>query len=250
MSERTTTRTRLLRLYISDLSNAFYIVCALLAAAWLFLGQGRTAPELPRCLGWVSAGWLLYLVEEYLSHVFVFHAPVPRNKWVYLARYRLHLGHHDRPRRVDLLFTPIWYTLPMLSLNALAFYFATRDAVVTLELCLGLVCGYLFFEWCHLLIHAPFRTGAILSHVRRLHHGHHHWNEHRWFALSPPAVVLDLMFGTGGAIGSTQRGLDPERSGVAESDPRLVLAREWYSQSDGTPTESRLWRPRSVENAP
>jgi len=193
-------------------------------------------------IGLVGAGWGVYLLEEYLSHVFVFHGWVPKGEGAYLALYRLHLGHHDRPRRVDLLFTPLWYTLPMLLLNVLLFALVARERVSVALLAQGLIGGYLFFEWCHLVVHSPLRPGALLSYVRKQHHGHHHWNEKRWYTISPPAVVFDLLFGTGGQVETAPRSLDAERSGVSESDVRLVRARARYrDHTDWTEHESRLW---------
>jgi hypothetical protein len=192
----------------------------------------------------VLVGWGLYLLEEYVSHVLVFHGFVPKSRRGYLALYRLHLGHHDRPRRVDLLFTPLWYTLPMLALNAAVFALVTRDVVSVTLLSQGLIAGYLLFEWCHLVVHSPLRPGPILAYVRKQHHGHHHWNEKRWYTISPPAIAFDFLFGTGGEVSSAPRSADPERSGVAEGDERLVNARLFYrSHTDWTEHESRLWTP-------
>lgn len=193
----------------------------------------------------VLAGWALYLLEEYVSHVFVFHGWVPKNERAYLALYRLHLGHHDRPRRVDLLFTPLWYTLPMLLLNLAAFALVTRDRGSVALLAQGLIAGYLLFEWCHLVVHSPLRLGPVLAYVRKQHHGHHHWNEKRWYTISPPALAFDLLFGTGGEVAKAPRSPDPERSGVAETDGRLVHARAHYrGRTDWTEHESRLWMSR------
>jgi hypothetical protein len=224
------------RLYFREGSVIFFLLIALVLgifAASNVHGVG---------LLYAAGGALLYSFEEYMTHVFVFHQRVPKHRGAYIALYRLHLGHHDRPRRVDLLFTPLWYTLPMFMLNAAAFLLVTRSEGKAAALLFGLVCGYLAFEWFHLVVHSPHRPGPILSYVRKQHHGHHYWNEKRWYSISPTALVFDVAFRTAGEMHLAPRSADPERSGVGHDDPRLVAARDFYRlKTDWTETESKLW---------
>ena len=215
---------KLARTYLLEPTIWIYgvILIAAATASWRLLPAG----------GWmilVVTGWAVYIVEEYVTHVFVFHGWVPQNPRLYLLQYRLHLGHHDQPDRVDLLFTPLWYTGPMLGLNVAVFWMASGGLGPTFALTTGLVGGYLTFEWLHLLVHSSYQPGRIIRHVRKQHMGHHFWNEHRWYTISPPGMVLDKIFGTGGTVSSAPKSDDPERSGVAPHDPRLVAARKFFA---------------------
>lgn len=226
------------RAYLLDPSVLFYGVLATGCAMAAFM---HLAPL--EALLYGLAGWALYLPEEYFSHVWVFHGKIPRNRFLYRLLYRLHLGHHDKPRRLDLLFTPTWYTLPALVLNVALFYGVTRDAWQTAALCTGLMLGYLMFEWWHLVVHSPYEPGPVLRYIRRQHMGHHHWNEQRWFTITPPAVLFDVLCRTGGPVHDAPRGKNPPTAGLAADDARLVHARRHYRDaSDWNEDESAIWQ--------
>ena len=83
---------------------------AVIGAAGVTLAAGPHATS----RAWLFVlGWGLYLVEEHLIHRFVFHAPAPRRQFLFDLLYRLHYGHHDQERNRHLLFTPLWFALPM-----------------------------------------------------------------------------------------------------------------------------------------
>ena len=50
-------------------------------------------------LGLFAMGWSIYVVEEYLVHRFIFHAPAPQRQFLFDLLYRLHYGHHDQVGR-------------------------------------------------------------------------------------------------------------------------------------------------------
>ncbi|WP_432719542.1 hypothetical protein R0381_000324 [Jeongeupia wiesaeckerbachi] len=226
------------RAYFSDHSVLFYgalsVGCAAAALAQLPWSQSLLC---------AAIGWALYLSEEYFSHIVIFHGRIPRNAFLYRLLYRLHLGHHDKPRRLDLLFTPVWYTLPALLLNAALFYWVTADVWQTAALSAGLMGGYLMFEWWHLIVHSPYEPGPVLRYVRQQHMGHHHWNENRWFTISPAALVFDVMCQTGGKVHDAPRSKNPPTAGLDEDDARLVRAREHFrTGSDWNENESAIWQ--------
>ncbi|MGZ8288952.1 MAG: hypothetical protein ACXW2U_03035 [Telluria sp.] len=226
------------RAYFSDHSVLFYGVLALAGAAACL---NRMAPA--DALLYAAIGWFIYLPEEYFSHVLVFHGHIPRNKFLYRMLYRLHLGHHDKPRRLDLLFTPTWYTLPALLLNIGIFALVTRDAWQTVALCTGLMSGYLMFEWWHLVVHSPYEPGPVMRYIRHQHMGHHHWNERRWYTISPAAVIYDVVLGTAGRVHEAPRSKNPPTAGLEQDDERLVAARSHYRfGSDWKEDESAIWQ--------
>lgn len=238
MNNQSTLLATLRNTYFSDKSIVIYGALTILLCIVSFL-------QLPvsEVLTLFVTGWIIYLPEEYLSHVLVFHGPLFKNKHMYRLMYRLHLGHHDKPRRIDLLFTPLWYTLPALLLNVVIFSIVTNDAYQIAALTSGLIFGYLLFEWWHLIVHSPYQLNSVLRYVRNQHMGHHHWNERRWFTISPPALILDFFFRTGGKIQKAPRSSNPMTSGLNNSDERLVNARRYYREfSDWKEDESALWK--------
>ena len=98
---------KLLRIYVTDPGIQ---VMALVGAAGVALAISEPHPS---TLALLAMGWGLYLLEEHLIHRFVFHAPAPRNQFFFDLLYRLHYGHHDQQRSRHLLFTPLWFALPI-----------------------------------------------------------------------------------------------------------------------------------------
>lgn len=224
--------------YWSEYSVLFYVALLILA-----LGGAATQLDWVQLLSLIAYGWLIYLAEEYFSHVTFFHGLMPSNKTIYRFLYRLHHGHHDKPRRLDLLFTPMWYTLPALLINAICFALVTHDLGPSFALTAGLILGYLMFEWWHLIVHSPIEPGPILRYVRHQHMGHHYWNEKRWYTISPPAIIFDVIFRTSGHVQQSPRSPNPMTAGLDQEDERLLSAREYYRyNSDWTEDESSIWK--------
>ena len=98
---------KLFRLYAEDRAVR---AMAVVAAVGVVLAASRGNL---RALWLFVLGWSLYVVEEYLIHRFLFHAPPPRQQFLFDLLYRLHYGHHDQVRNKHLLFTPLWFALPM-----------------------------------------------------------------------------------------------------------------------------------------
>jgi hypothetical protein len=157
--------------------------------------------------------------------------------------YRMHYGHHDHPKRFDLMFIPVWLTLPLAVANWVAFTFLTRDPSARLMLLAGLFAGYLFFEWSHLFCHLPYQPRTRLGkRIRNRHAWHHHRNEGRWFSVSGPALPLDRLAGTSGSTDSVPVSPSARFLGMDEADPRIAACRARFAgRSSGTLEASRLW---------
>jgi hypothetical protein len=238
MSTQAIYLSALRRAYIADHSVLFYGV---LSVAGAIASLSRMGPA--DALLYAAIGWFVYLPEEYFSHVWVFHGHIPRNHFLYRMLYRLHLGHHDKPRRLDLLFTPTWYTLPALLLNIGAFALLTQDVWRTVAMCTGLMVGYLMFEWWHLVVHSPYEPGPVMRYIRHQHMGHHHWNERRWYTITPAAVIYDVACRTAGKVHEAPRSKSPTTAGLEPDDARLVAARSHYRfGSDWQEDESAIWQ--------
>jgi hypothetical protein len=206
------------RIYLSD--GAIPVMFAVGAMGlWLALRRGD-----PGVLGLLALGWCVYVVEEYLVHRFVFHAPAPRNQFLFDALYRLHYGHHDQVSNKHLLFTPLWFALPLAVLDCavMAIVLPGEDAVIAV--CGGGVCAYLYFEWLHLTSHFKASSkGRLGRYITRRHARHHHIDYSSWYTVSPGGQLVDR------ALGS-----DPQHysvvprvrtCGLATDDPRLVKSR-------------------------
>src|SRR5262245_27498641 len=119
---------KLLRIYVSDTGIQVMAVIGV-AGITLALMQRDLA-----ALGLFVMGWALYLLEEHLIHRFVFHAPAPKNQFLFDLLYRLHYGHHDQQRSRHLLFTPLWFALPIafITLAALTIVLPVKSALIAI----------------------------------------------------------------------------------------------------------------------
>ena len=215
-----TDHQKLFRIYIGDIGIR---VMALVAVGGLTLAVVQR--ELSAL--WLFAlGWGLYLIEEHLIHRFIFHAPAPKGQFLFDLLYRLHYGHHDQQRSRHLLFTPLWFALPMAIVTAslLAIVLPVRDALVAVLG--GGVCGYLFFEWLHLTSHFRMEKGRLGRYVTRRHAKHHNIDYSHWYTVSPGGQIVDTALGSDPAHYSVVPnvltcGLDPR-------DPRLAKSRLRY----------------------
>jgi hypothetical protein len=212
----TDTRT-VVRLYAAD--PGIRVMGAIGAA-----GVVLTAVRSDRPVAWLFLlGWGLYLLEEHLIHRFVFHAPAPRQQFLFDLLYRLHYGHHDQVRNRHLLFTPLWFALPVtaLTIAGLSLVLPAIDAVIAILG--GSVCAYLVFEWLHLTSHVRMSKGRLTRYITRRHARHHYVDHHHWFTVSPGGQLVDTALGSDppnpAVVPNVHTcGLDPD-------DPRLVRSR-------------------------
>lgn len=177
-------------------------------------------------LGLLAMGWGLYLLEEHAIHRFVFHAPAPKRQFLFDLLYRLHYGHHDQQRSRYLLFTPLWFALPiaLVTIAALSLVLPLNDALIAV--CGGSVCGYLFFEWLHLTSHFRMTKGRLGRHITRRHAKHHNIDYSHWFTVSPGGELVDAALGSDPAKYSVVPNV--LTCGLDRDDPRFVKSRIRY----------------------
>ena len=177
-------------------------------------------------LGLLALGWGLYLLEEHLIHRFVFHAPAPKRQFLFDLLYRLHYGHHDQQRSRHLLFTPLWFALPiaLVTVALLALVMPLRSALIAVLG--GSVCGYLVFEWLHLTSHFRMEKGRLGRYVTRRHAKHHNIDYHHWFTVSPGGQLVD----TRARLRARALRRRSERADLrsGHDDPRLAKSRLRY----------------------
>ena len=209
-----------LRLYAGDRGIQ---VMALIGAGGVTLAALRS----DRPVAWLFLlGWILYLFEEHLIHRFVFHAPAPRQQFLFDLLYRLHYGHHDQVRSRHLLFTPLWFALPITALTIAALSLALPMIDALIAILGGSVCAYLLFEWLHLMSHVRVVKGRLTRSITRRHARHHFIDHHYWYTVSPGGQLIDRALGSDPTDRSVVAnvhtcGLDPD-------DPRLVSSRRRF----------------------
>jgi Fatty acid hydroxylase superfamily len=171
--------------------------------------------------GWrdlVLPGALIVLepITEWVIHVYLLHArPIRLGSRSYdLLAAREHRAHHAAPTELAGVLVPTYALLVFVPAIAAYLYvlsLALHPLVAGDRLAWwlsGLSVGYailLTYEWCHFLIHTPYRPrGRYYKIIWRNHRLHHYKNEHYWFGVTSN-------------LGDSVLGTNPEQSAVAKS---------------------------------
>jgi sterol desaturase/sphingolipid hydroxylase (fatty acid hydroxylase superfamily) len=145
--------------------------------------------------GVFALGMLVFMFSEYLTHRFVFHLKPPKTPFLLKMLKRLHYDHHTHPNDLHLLFLPLWYSLPNLSVLAIIFYLIAGSWWLTLAFASGLMTMLFLYEWKHYIAHRPIKPRTKFGKwVKKTHILHHFKNENFWYGVSTPFV--DVLFGT------------------------------------------------------
>ncbi len=143
----------------------------------------------------VALGAVLFMLTEYSTHRFLFHARPARWRWLRAKQHRLHYDHHLEPARLDLLFLPLWYVVPNLIVTTALFAAVIGRPGPVAALVLGAMLALLYYEWVHLIAHLPYVPKTAAGRwMKRYHLRHHFVNEKLWFGVSNPA--MDVVYGT------------------------------------------------------
>jgi len=145
----------------------------------------------------VAAGVIAAMpVIEWLIHVYLLHArPVTiRGRSYEFLAAREHREHHEAPAELDGVLIPTYAVgifLPLIALITWALSFPVHLILGGDRLAgagTGLVVSYALlaiYEWCHFLIHTPYRPrGWYYRSIWRGHRLHHFKNEHYWFGVT------------------------------------------------------------------
>jgi hypothetical protein len=134
---------------------------------------------------------------EWTIHVYLLHARPFRvlGRSVDLLAAREHRAHHLAPAELDGVLLPmIAATVWLLSFPIHLVLGGDRIA----HAATGLLVSYMIlgaYEWCHFLIHTPYRPrGRYYRAIWRGHRLHHYKNEHYWFGVT--STVGDRLLGT------------------------------------------------------
>jgi sterol desaturase/sphingolipid hydroxylase (fatty acid hydroxylase superfamily) len=147
-----------------------------------------------------------------------------------LLAAREHRAHHAAPGELDGVLVPayaILIFLPAIAGVVFALSLALNPLVGGGQIGIwlsGLLAGYailLSYEWCHFLIHSPYRPrGRYYGLIWRNHRLHHFKNENYWFGVT--SNLGDLVLGT-----------SPEQSRVAKSPTARSLGRDELGSAAG-----------------
>ena len=143
---------------------------------------------------------------EWAIHVYLLHAkPVRwRGRRYDLVAAREHRAHHMAPAELDGVLIPRYAVLifiPQIALTVWALSFPIHLVLGGSRMAhaaTGLLVSYIVlaaYEWCHFLIHTPYRPrGRYYRSIWRGHRLHHYKNEHYWFGVT--STLGDHVLGT------------------------------------------------------
>ncbi|MDE3070096.1 MAG: sterol desaturase family protein [Acidobacteriota bacterium] len=169
------------------------IGAALVGALALRLAVGRWE--------WQDALVPAYLIlsepfTEWLIHVYILHSPGVRiaGRTIEPLAAREHRAHHSTPTELHWVFIPRAALAALLpAIAVLVFLYALiahalAGGSLLGEATSGLLAGYAIlaaYEWCHFLIHTPYRPRRWYYRlIWRNHRLHHYKNEHYWFGVT------------------------------------------------------------------
>jgi sterol desaturase/sphingolipid hydroxylase (fatty acid hydroxylase superfamily) len=143
--------------------------------------------------------------SEWLIHVGLLHSK-PRKLGpltIDLPTAQLHRWHHRHPKNLQTVLIP-WYGiaafLPMIAgtMWLLTWPWVLAGGDHSALFLTATLCGYTLlatYEWCHFIIHTPYRPKTrYYRSIWRTHRLHHFKNEHFWFGVS--SDVGDRVLGT------------------------------------------------------
>jgi sterol desaturase/sphingolipid hydroxylase (fatty acid hydroxylase superfamily) len=185
----------------------FYIPLTVALFAWA-LNSGTTT--LLRSVIFVPVGFLTWVGMEYCIHRYFFHweGNGPFTRWLHEIT---HGYHHKYPDDADRLVMPLGASIPMALLIAgILWLVGTLDW--TVPYFLGIVWGYLWYDFLHWSTHHRTPRTAWGKALRAHHMAHHFATQDRNFGISHRWV--DMLVGSGGRRPS--RRTEQQELGVQE----------------------------------
>jgi len=135
-------------------------------------------------------------LAEWLIHVYLLHAKPVRlaGRRYDLIAAREHRAHHVAPAELNGVLIPTYAVLLFIVQLALTVWLVSFPIHALMggdrmaHAATGLLTCYVIlgaYEWCHFLIHTPYRPrGRYFRSIWRGHRLHHYKNEHYWFGVT------------------------------------------------------------------
>ncbi len=140
---------------------------------------------------WIGAliGALIFFSSEYTTHRFLFHAKPSSAGWVRNLQHRLHYDHHIDPPKLELLFLPLWFVIPIAAIYFGLYLAIVRNVPIAASLVFGSICALTFYEWVHYVAHVAFVPVTPFGrYMKKYHLWHHFKNERFWFGVTNPSM--------------------------------------------------------------
>ena len=139
-------------------------------------------------------GAAIFFVSEYTTHRFLFHAHPSKIAWINKLQHRLHYDHHIDPPKLELLFLPVWFVVPVAALYYAVFFAVVRDPIEAVSFAFGAICALLIYEWAHFVAHVPITPLTPFGkYMKKYHLWHHFKNEHYWFGVTNPSMDYTML---------------------------------------------------------
>ncbi len=109
---------------------------------------------------------------------------------------RLHIGHHEDPNDIHLIFAPFYVALLLFLKFFLITLLITFNINMALVFTFAVVLYYLHYEWMHLGHHIPGYDHLFpwSKNLKKAHLFHHYRNENYWWGITN--ILGDLIFKT------------------------------------------------------
>jgi hypothetical protein len=167
---------------------------ALLLALELLSAYLTTGGRTPRYTD-IGLGMLIFVVVEYLTHRFAFHAEPVSQPFIRSLQRRLHYDHHRQPKDLGLLFLPLWFGVPAVATYGGLYLLLTRNPTLSACLLFGNLLALLYYEYVHYVAHIPVTPSTPWGQwMKKYHLWHHYKNENYWFGVTNPS--MDFVFRT------------------------------------------------------
>jgi len=148
-------------------------------------------------IGWVISGWFgLWPFVEYVLHRWVFH--FEHYSWgpsANVLHWLLHGIHHKSPQDTLRLLAPIPLSV-VIAYPVFRFMTLVLSERISFPFIVGGLAGYLCYDYCHLYLHTRGYKPRWWRSFAKKHLAHHQKDHDRMFAVSPPTLFWDKVFGT------------------------------------------------------
>jgi len=139
----------------------------------------------------LASGALVYAGAEYLVHRYLLHE-FPK---LAPALYRGHVKHHQHPRELKYLFSPVHYDALIYSVYIPLVWLVFQRFAIVVAVVTGSLLFQIYYQWMHFVAHRPITPRTAWGKwMKKKHLLHHYKDEYSWYGVSHP--VLDFVFGT------------------------------------------------------
>uniref|UniRef100_K1R503 Fatty acid 2-hydroxylase n=1 Tax=Magallana gigas TaxID=29159 RepID=K1R503_MAGGI len=139
-------------------------------------------------------GFLLWTLDEYVIHRWLFHlCPPSKYPVIVILHFLFHGQHHKAPMdKMRLVFPP----LPAASLALLLYsvYCLFMPYTMALAVFAGSISGYIVYDMIHYYLHHGTPYGSYFRALKRYHVKHHYLDQQKGFGIS--SKMWDYPFGT------------------------------------------------------